>query len=579
MKTLNLNTRIFLVLSIFALGSVTISAIGIFNLSSLSENIGNIVTVVARKALISRALSGDIYNIKALEYQILDEDDFKKNKASIKKIEKLEAIMDDRLVRYEKLTGPEELVHFQKMKTDVADWKKSNLEFRNFILKNNKTAALETEEGKGQETLLALEKTLEVLVNDNEKFMADAAKEANERYSSSKFIIIAVSVFALACGIFMAFLVLRAASVAIDQVISSLTDNSIQVTSAATQIASSSQELSTAATEQAASLVQTASSIEEMTSMVQKNADSSQRATELSEGSSKTAEKGKNIVSDMLKAIDDISASNAGIMEQVELSNKEISNIVKVIQEIGNKTQVINDIVFQTKLLSFNASVEAARAGEHGKGFAVVAEEVGNLAQMSGDAALEITQMLEESVKKVEKIVKFSQENVGRMVIEGRKKVEVGSKIANECEKVLNDIVDSSSNVTLISNEISMATKEQAVGAHEITKAMNQLDQVTQTNAATSEEVASVAEQLSTQAVVLKDMVGVLVKTIKGTHTEKESAPSMTKLTKVKAREAHNVIPLKRPKVQTSAFEVPLKKAVGISVQAPSENDPRFEEA
>lgn len=573
MKTLSLNTRIFLVLSIFALGSVTISAIGIFNLSSLSDNIGNIVTVVARKALISRALSGDIYNIKALEFQILDEADLEKNKASIKKIEKLEAIMDDRLVRYEKLTGPEELVHFQEMKTNVANWKKSNLDFRNFILKDNKTAALETQEGKGQETLLTLEKTLEVLVTDNEKFMANAAKEANERYNSSKFIIIAVSVLAIAFGIFMAFLVLRAVSVAIDQVISSLTDNSIQVTSAATQIASSSQELSTAATEQAASLVQTASSIEEMTSMVQKNADSSQRATELSEGSSKTAEKGKNIVNDMLKAIDDISSSNAGIMEQVELSNKEISNIVKVIKEIEDKTQVINDIVFQTKLLSFNASVEAARAGEHGKGFAVVAEEVGNLAQMSGDAALVISQMLDQSVKKVETIVKFSQENVGRMVLEGRKKVEVGSRIASECEKVLNDIVDSSSNVTLISNEISMATREQAVGAQEITKAMNQLDQVTQTNAATSEEVASVAEQLSTQAVVLKDMVGVLVKTIKGTHTENDSTPTVRKTSK--AREDHNVIPLKRP----SSVEVPLKKAVGISVHTPSENDPRFEEA
>ena len=72
-----------------------------------------------------------------------------------------------------------------------------------------------------------------------------------------------------------------------------------------------------------------------------------------------------------------------------------------LISEIGNKTKVINDIVFQTKLLSFNASVEAARAGEHGKGFSVVAEEVGNLAHMSGNSAKEITQLLESSINRV----------------------------------------------------------------------------------------------------------------------------------------------------------------------------------
>jgi methyl-accepting chemotaxis protein len=78
-------------------------------------------------------------------------------------------------------------------------------------------------------------------------------------------------------------------------------------------------------------------------------------------------------------------------MNQINYSNEQMSEIVKVIQEIETKTKVINDIVFQTKLLSFNASVEAARAGEQGKGFAVVAEEVGNLAQMSGNAAKEIS--------------------------------------------------------------------------------------------------------------------------------------------------------------------------------------------
>ena len=79
---------------------------------------------------------------------------------------------------------------------------------------------------------------------------------------------------------------------------------------------------------------------------------------------------------------------------------------------------MINDIVFQTKLLSFNASVEAERAGEHGKGFAVVAQEVGNLATMSGESAEEITKILDESVKMVQKLVSSNQVEIEKLVQE-----------------------------------------------------------------------------------------------------------------------------------------------------------------
>ena len=70
-----------------------------------------------------------------------------------------------------------------------------------------------------------------------------------------------------------------------------------------------------------------------------------------------------------------------------------------IIQEIEDKTKAIDEIVFQTKLLSFNASVEAERAGEHGRGFSVVAQEVGNLAQLSGKSAAEINEILKRKYK------------------------------------------------------------------------------------------------------------------------------------------------------------------------------------
>lgn len=126
----------------------------------------------------------------------------------------------------------------------------------------------------------------------------------------------------------------------------------------------------------------------------------------------------------MLNSIDEISQSNDSIADQTRQNNEKINEIVKLISDIGNKTKVINEIVFQTKLLSFNASVEAVRVGEYGKGFAVVAEEVGNLAnKMSGNAAKEISSLLDESQRKTAQIVKETESKVDELIKKFMKKL------------------------------------------------------------------------------------------------------------------------------------------------------------
>jgi methyl-accepting chemotaxis protein len=303
---------------------------------------------------------------------------------------------------------------------------------------------------------------------------------------------------------------------ALTKVTNILNSSSQQVSSASAQVAASAQELSQASTEQAASLQETSTALEQMTSMVSKNTESSKTAAKTSIRSQEKTSLGKEAVGRMIASMGEINLSNENIAAQIDASNLQMTEIAKVIQVIGTKTKVINDIVFQTKLLSFNASVEAARAGEQGKGFSVVAEEVGNLAQMSGNAAREISAMLDESMKKVDAIVAETKSKVEVLMVEGKKKVSVGMDVANECNDLLSEIVDDVSSLSAASNEISSASQEQSVGINEINKAVGQLDQTNQQNSAVSEQTASAAEDLSTQATALQNAVIQLSNVVEG---------------------------------------------------------------
>jgi methyl-accepting chemotaxis protein len=409
---------------------------------------------------------------------------------------------------------------------------------------------------------LSFRKKMLTAVVDIAKFNKDnifAAVEDGEKQAKRAIIMsLAISISSILTCLLTAYFVLRSLSRAIADVVRNLADSSVHVSTAANQIATSSESLSQSTTEQAASLEETAASIEEMNSMIAKNSEASKSTAEKSNLSHQKATEGKNVVEKMIHSMTAIDKSNSTIIAQVNTSNENMVNIIKVIEEIGTKTKVINDIVFQTKLLSFNASVEAARAGEHGKGFAVVAEEVGNLAQMSGNAAKEISALLDQSVSTVNKIVDESKSKIEGLVTEGKTTVDQGIRVASQCGEVLNDIVHNVQQATNMAGEIASASQEQSRGCAEITKAMTQLDQMTQQNASTSEECASAAEELSSQAESLRNLVAKLVLTVNGSNSDTSSfagssEPTSTRSPRLETASARpkvakNVISIKKTK-------------------------------
>lgn len=243
-----------------------------------------------------------------------------------------------------------------------------------------------------------------------------------------------------------------------------ITMASDQVLQGSKQISDSSAYLAQGATEQSEAITALMVSVNEINSQTHKNAESASNANNLSDISVSNASTGNMEMKNMLESMDGIKDSSTAI-----------SKIIKVIE----------DIAFQTNLLALNAAVEAARAGEHGKGFAVVAEEVRNLAARSQNAAQETTSLIESSI-----------ERVGS-----------GTETAHSTAKSFDKILQNSTEISGIISEITKASLDQADSVSQVSSGLNRISEVVQSNTSSTEQTASVAQELNSQAELLKQLV------------------------------------------------------------------------
>ncbi len=237
-----------------------------------------------------------------------------------------------------------------------------------------------------------------------------------------------------------------------------------EVASASNQLSSSAQTLSQGTTEQAGSVQELASRI------------------------SIISEEVRNTASGALE----VRSQTHQTGEEVLLCNQKMQNLVEAMEkirtssvEIGKILKTIDDIAFQTNILALNAAVEAARAGEAGKGFAVVAEEVRSLAGKSAEAA----------------------QNTSELIAHSTEAVHTGTEIAQNTADVLLGVVNSIQSVVDAIDHIAVVANEQSESVEQVSQGINQISVVVQSNSATAEEGAAASEQLSAEAICLKELV------------------------------------------------------------------------
>jgi hypothetical protein len=346
--------------------------------------------------------------------------------------------------------------------------------------------------------LTEVEGRVETLHDDINEELQGAVDQAEISGHAGMMTGVALLVCALLSTIFFYF-VLSGVSLSLRTTSSSLQQTSHRLLEMVEEAQVSSTQLRETANRQSSSSTETVVSMEQMKRLLSQTSMTSVNALRLSEASFREANDGKDLVQSLSDA-----------MAQIERSNTELEEVNQVVRLIRERTNVINEIVFKTQMLSFNANIEAARAGQHGLGFAVVATEMGNLADMSGKAAQQINELLDKSASKVETTVLRTKEKIGN-----------ANELSARCYEFFKLLTDHSGQLKEMVDSISAASAEQNSGVDYVVNAMNDLNNTAAESDRMAQGIAMLADGLKTQGVNLAQAVDSLSLLVGGPRRHK----------------------------------------------------------
>ncbi|MRX10714.1 methyl-accepting chemotaxis protein [Pseudoduganella sp. FT25W] len=510
-KNLKVGSRLALGFGAVLLMLAIMSGLSIYSLGQLANNTDDIVTVSYPKVLQAQLIMNHNNKIaRSLRNALLIRDEKKAAKEMAVVADKRKEI-DEAMVKLDGMVkSGKGRDLFMAVQAANAPFNASLDDVLRLRREGNVDGAVDEMLGKMRALQLTYMDAIDALIAHQSANMENARLDAENTFTQSRNLAIALGLVSLALGAALAWLISRqllrqlggeptdVASIAgqiasgdlavpitlrggdqtsllfaiqgmrdsLADIVGQVRSGADSIVTAATEIASGNMDLSSRTEQQAGSLEETASSMEELTATVKQNTENTRQANMLARSASDIAVQGGVVVADVVHT-----------MEAINESAKKIVDIISV----------IDGIAFQTNILALNAAVEAARAGEQGRGFAVVAQEVRVLAHRSASAAKEIKALIDDSVSKV----------------------GAGTQLVGEAGATMEKIVAAVQSVTAIMGEISTANNEQEAGIEQINHAIAEMDTVTQQNAALVEEAAAAAEAQQDQANQLVQLVGV----------------------------------------------------------------------
>ena len=369
---------------------------------------------------------------------------------------------------------------FEKITLDIQEYRRA---FQNYITALSRQAHQDRAAGNDQLTALdnKMVQAARAAIKSAETMSALQKRQMKELTDSTKLIISIVCPVAVILGLGISWLISRLIERPLRMVITGLEDGAAQVAAASTQVSDSSQSLAEGAARQAASIEQTSASMEQMASMTKQNAENALRAN--------------NLMTEVGRIVVQTNEAMAELRQAMEKTTQASGETAKIIQ-------TIDQIAFQTNLLSLNAAVEAARAGEAGAGFAVVADEVRSLAIRTTESARSTADLIAENLKNITE----------------------GAELVASTDSSFSQAKTSSGQVGELVRAIAAAADEQAQGIDQINSATMEMDNVTQQVAASAEQTAAASEELNAQATTMNGYVTELSRLIHGANHRREQA-------------------------------------------------------
>lgn len=303
------------------------------------------------------------------------------------------------------------------------------------------------------------------------------AGEIDRRVRTYNVLLIAFALFSIV-AVIVGFLVRRKTLANVGTTIKNLDGESSSLQNMSHQLWEVSASIEDAAKEQSSAVHETMASIEEMTSTISQTAKNAAESHLFAHEVEMQCQESNESIQKLMVSMEGIQAANA-----------QLGEITDLMKQISGKTSAINDIVFKTQLLSFNASIEAAHAGTQGRGFSIVAQEVGNLAHRSGEAAQQIQSILDASMERVATLL-------GQ--VQGR--IDDASKSSERACIAFGNISDRMSSITRQIEQIKGVTQEQDKAMKEVSLAMARLERTVVQSQKTVEHILKTSSLLQTKS-------------------------------------------------------------------------------